>query len=120
MVAAGARRTDARAALTNALRRVAEDVTDLDPTRLLQELALLAIKTDITEEIDRLRTHVSAARALLADPAPAGRKLDFLAQEFNREANTLCSKAQSTDLTRIGLDLKAVIEQMREQIQNVE
>ena len=118
--AAEARRPDTRAALTTALRRVAEDIADLDPTRMMQELALLAIKTDITEEIDRLRAHVIAARTLLGDSAPAGRKLDFLAQEFNREANTLCSKAQSTDLTRIGLDLKAVIEQMREQIQNVE
>lgn len=115
-----ARRPAAQLALTAALRRVATDIADLDQTRMLQELALLAVKADITEEIDRLRAHVSAARALLADPAPAGRKLDFLAQEFNREANTLCSKAQSTDLTRIGLDLKAVIEQMREQIQNVE
>ncbi len=117
---AHARHPAAQAALTSALRRVAGDIADLDQTRMLQELALLAVKTDITEEIDRLRAHVSAARALLADPAPAGRKLDFLAQEFNREANTLCSKAQSTDLTRVGLDLKAVIEQMREQIQNVE
>ncbi len=120
VIAAEARRPEARVSLTAALRRVADDVTDLDPTRMLQELALLAIKTDITEEIDRLRAHVAAARTLLADKAPAGRRLDFLAQEFNREANTLCSKAQSTDLTRIGLDLKAVIEQMREQIQNVE
>ena len=117
---AEARRPEARATLTTALRRVAADIADLDPTRMMQELALLAIKSDITEEIDRLQAHVAAARALLADPAPTGRKLDFLAQEFNREANTLCSKAQSTDLTRIGLDLKAVIEQMREQIQNVE
>ena len=118
--AAEARRADSRAALTTALRRVAEDIGELDAPRLLQELALLAIKTDITEEIDRLHTHCAAARALLANPAPAGRKLDFLAQEFNREANTLCSKAQSAELTRIGLELKAAIEQMREQIQNVE
>lgn len=118
--AALARRPEAQANLTAALRRVADDISDLDQTRMLQELALLAIKSDITEEIDRLRAHVSAARTLLADNAPAGRKLDFLAQEFNRETNTLCSKAQSGDLTRIGLDLKAVIEQMREQIQNVE
>ena len=118
--AALARLPEARASLTAALRRVAETIPDLDQTRMLQELALLAIKSDITEEIDRLRAHVAAARALLSDAAPAGRKLDFLAQEFNREANTLCSKAQSTDLTRIGLDLKAAIEQMREQIQNVE
>jgi uncharacterized protein (TIGR00255 family) len=80
----------------------------------------LAVKSDITEEIDRLVAHVAAARALIVDPKPAGRKLDFLAQEFNREANTLCSKAGAAALTAIGLELKAVIDQMREQIQNVE
>ena len=74
----------------------------------------------MTEEIDRLRAHVNAARALLEADGPVGRKLDFLTQEFNREANTLCAKAQSVELTRIGLDLKAVIDQMREQVQNVE
>ena len=117
---AEARRPEARAALSAALQRVVGDLPELDQGRMMQELALLAIKSDITEEIDRLQAHVAAARLLIDDAAPAGRKLDFLAQEFNREANTLCSKAQSTDLTRIGLDLKAVIEQMREQIQNVE
>ena len=117
---AAARRPEVQANLTAALRRVASDLAPLDPSRMLQELALLAIKSDITEEIDRLSAHVTAARALLADAGPVGRKLDFLAQEFNREANTLCAKAQSTDLTRIGLDLKAVIEQLREQVQNVE
>ncbi len=78
------------------------------------------MKADVTEEIDRLTAHVAAARDLLADPAPAGRRLDFLTQEFMREANTLCSKSGSTRLTRVGLDLKAVIDQMREQVQNVE
>lgn len=117
---AEARRGEARAALSSALRRVFEDVPEIDEARIVQELALIAVKADVTEEIDRLRAHVAAARALLAAPAPAGRKLDFLMQEFNREANTLCSKAQSTELTGIGLDLKAAIEQMREQIQNVE
>jgi len=92
----------------------------MDPARLAQELALLAVKTDITEELDRLAAHVSAARAHLTDAAGVGRKLDFLMQEFMREANTLCSKAQSLTLTRIGLDLKTVIDQMREQVQNVE
>ena len=87
---------------------------------MAQELAMLAVKSDVTEEIDRLTAHVAAARALLADAAPVGRKLDFLMQEFNREANTLCSKAQAIALTRIGLDLKTVIDQMREQVQNVE
>lgn len=117
--AAEARREPARAALSAALARVLEDTT-VDPDRLAQELALLAVKADVTEEIDRLRAHVAAARDLLAGPAPQGRKLDFLAQEFNREANTLCSKSGSAPLTAIGLDLKAAIEQMREQIQNVE
>ena len=87
---------------------------------MAQELALIAVKSDITEEIDRLGAHVTAARDLLAQGGPVGRKLDFLTQEFNREANTLCAKAQKTELTRVGLALKAVIDQMREQVQNVE
>lgn len=97
------------------------EVTDaVDPDRLAQELALIAVKADVTEELDRLAAHITAARDLLDGPGPKGRKLDFLVQEFNREANTLCSKSGSTALTAIGLDLKAVIDQMREQIQNVE
>ena len=92
----------------------------MDTDRLAQELALLAVKSDVTEELDRLDGHVEAARDLLGADGPVGRKLDFLMQEFNREANTLCSKAQSTELTGIGLDLKVVIDQMREQVQNVE
>ena len=91
-----------------------------DPARLNQELALLAVKADVTEEIDRLRAHVEAARNLLAKGGPVGRKLDFLMQEFNREANTLCSKSGSTDLTATGLDMKVLIDQMREQVQNLE
>ena len=118
--AAAARAPQVKTALTAAMRRILDDVADADEGRIAQELALLAVKSDVTEEIDRLTAHVDAARALLADGGPVGRKLDFLAQEFNREANTLCSKAQDKDLTRIGLDLKAVIDQMREQIQNVE
>jgi uncharacterized protein (TIGR00255 family) len=102
------------------LARVLAGTDAVDPSRLAQELAVLAVKTDVTEELDRLEAHVAAARALVADPAPVGRKLDFLMQEFMREANTLCSKAQSLALTRIGLDLKTVIDQMREQVQNVE
>ena len=92
----------------------------LDETRIAQELALLAVKSDITEELDRLATHVTAARALLDGTGPKGRKFDFLTQELNREANTLCSKAGHAALTAIGLDLKTVIDQMREQVQNVE
>ena len=91
-----------------------------DPARLAQEVALLATRADITEELDRLMAHVAQARALLGDGQPVGRKLDFLTQEFNREANTLCSKSALGELTRIGLELKAVIDQLREQVQNVE
>jgi len=97
------------------------DATELaDEPRLQQELAILAVKADVTEEIDRLKAHIEAARVLLAVPEPIGRKFDFLMQEFNREANTLCSKSGSTELTAIGLDLKTVIDQMREQVQNLE
>ena len=106
--------------LREAVARLMAAQDQADPARLAQELALLAVKTDVTEELDRLRAHVAAARALLADPGSVGRKLDFLMQEFMREANTLCSKAQDIALTRIGLDLKTVIDQMREQVQNVE
>ena len=88
--------------------------------RLTQELALIAVKADVREEIDRLRVHVKSARELLAAKEAVGRKLDFLSQEFNREANTLCSKAADVGLTSIGLELKAVIDQFREQVQNVE
>jgi len=88
--------------------------------RLAQEAALLAARADVREELDRLRAHVQDARALLAAGEGAGRKLDFLAQEFNREANTLCSKSSDITLTRVGLALKAVIDQLREQAQNVE
>ncbi|PJI91903.1 uncharacterized protein (TIGR00255 family) [Yoonia maricola] len=118
--AAAARAPQVRENLTAALRRVMEDAAEIEEGRVAQELALLAVKSDVTEEIDRLKSHVAAARDLLAQDKPAGRKFDFLAQEFNREANTLCAKAQAPALTAIGLDLKAVIDQMREQIQNVE
>jgi len=118
--AAEARRGTQIESLTAALARLSEAAPQADPGRLEQELALIAVKTDVTEELDRLDAHGAAARALLADPAPIGRKLDFLMQEFNREANTLCSKAQNAELTRIGLDLKTVIDQMREQVQNLE
>lgn len=118
--AADARRPQAAVNLKEAINRVLGEYGEADEDRLLQELAVLAVKQDVTEEIDRLQSHVVAAQKMIADPKPLGRKMDFLAQEFNREANTLCSKAQDTDLTAIGLDLKAVIDQMREQIQNVE
>jgi len=92
----------------------------LDPDRLHQEAALLATRADIREELDRLTAHVAAARALLAEGGAVGRKLDFLAQEFNRETNTLCAKANDRSLTALGLDLKAAVDQLREQVQNLE
>lgn len=117
---AEARKGEVAATLTRNLGRVLDNSDGADPDRVAQELALLAVKSDVTEEIDRLHTHVSAARALLNEGGAVGRKLDFLMQEFNREANTLCSKAQNSALTAVGLDLKALIDQMREQVQNVE
>ena len=117
--AALARKAETEATFRDNVARVLENA-DVDEARIAQELAMLAVKADITEELDRLHAHVAAARELLATGGPVGRKLDFLSQEFNREANTLCSKSQNSALTRIGLDLKATIDQMREQIQNVE
>jgi uncharacterized protein (TIGR00255 family) len=95
-------------------------VPSLSEDRLAQEAALLATRADPREEIDRLKAHCSAARGLLADERPIGRRFDFLCQELNREANTLCSKSADIELTRIGLDLKSAIDQLREQIQNIE
>lgn len=92
----------------------------IEEARLAQELALIAVKADVTEELDRLDAHVTAARRLLEAEGPVGRKLDFLTQEFNREVNTLCSKAQSGELTALGLEMKVVVDQLREQVQNVE
>ncbi|TRC95478.1 YicC family protein [Mesorhizobium sp. WSM4303] len=107
--------------------RIAEQVrllmdasANLDATRLHMEAAFLATKADIREEIDRLKTHVASGRALLANGGAIGRKLDFLAQEFNRESNTLCSKSNAATVTAIGLELKAVVDQFREQVQNLE
>lgn len=117
---AQARTREAADNLKRNLGRVMDNVDGVDADRVAQELALIAVKADITEELDRLTAHVAAARALLGQDGPVGRKLDFLMQEFNREANTVCSKAQNSDLTRVGLSLKAVIDQLREQIQNVE
>ena len=117
---AEARRGEMAEALRTALVRVTDNADGVDAGRVAQELALIAVKSDVTEELDRLDAHVAAARGHLAGSGPVGRKLDFLMQEFNREANTLCSKAQNAALTRVGLDLKLVIDQMREQVQNVE
>ena len=111
-------------ALRERLRKQVEELLQASPAlseeRLAQEAALLATKADVREELDRLRAHVAAASELVGGGGAVGRRLDFLCQEFNREANTLCSKSGDVALTRIGLDLKAVIDQMREQVQNIE
>jgi uncharacterized protein (TIGR00255 family) len=109
-----------RARLAEQIATLLDAAPALDPDRLHQEAVLLATKADIREEIDRLDAHVAAARELLAAGGPVGRRLDFLAQEFNREVNTLCSKANDRSLTTIGLELKALVDQLREQIQNLE
>jgi uncharacterized protein (TIGR00255 family) len=120
-VAAVARQPEALTArLREQIARLGEAGATLEPDRLHQEALLLAAKADIKEELDRLRAHVAAANDLIASGQPAGRKLEFLAQEFNREANTICSKAADIELSRIGLELKTVIDQLREQVQNIE
>ena len=108
-------------------KRLAEQISALleqsdrfDAGRLHQEAILIAAKSDVREELDRLTAHLEQARHLLAQGGPVGRRLDFLAQELNREANTLCAKAGDVQLTNIGLELKAAVEQFREQVQNVE
>ncbi len=106
--------------LKDQVARLLETGSAFDADRLHQEAIMLATRADIQEELDRLFAHIEAARALIASPEPAGRKFDFLAQEFNREANTLCSKALDKTLTNIGLELKTIIDQMREQVQNIE
>lgn len=100
--------------------RLLEADSGFDAARLHQEAVLLATRADVEEELRRLHAHIAAGRDLLSEPGAVGRKFDFLAQEFNREANTLCSKANDTDITRAGLALKVVIDQMREQVQNLE
>ncbi len=117
---AQARAAQAGEVLKSRVAALLESTDRVDQDRLAQELALLAVKADVTEEIDRLNTHVGAARSLLGDGGAVGRKLDFLMQEFNREANTLCSKSGDAELTAAGLELKVVIDQMREQCQNIE
>ena len=108
-------------------KKIAEQVAVLldassrfDPDRLHQEAILIASKADIREELDRLAAHVAQARKLLAGGGAVGRRLDFLSQELNRETNTLCSKSNDVELTNIGLELKTVVEQFREQVQNLE
>ena len=109
-----------RQRLTTLLAELAGAVPPLPEERVAQEVALLLIKADVREELDRLRAHVAEARESIDRGEAIGRKLDFLAQEFNREANTLCAKSSDAELTRVGLELKAVIDRFREQAQNVE
>jgi len=121
-----AARGSAAAAPEAALARIRQRLEALtpdvkfDPARLAQEAAIVALKADVQEELERLDAHVGELRALLVKPEPVGRSLDFLAQELTREANTLCSKSADIELTRLGLDLKAVVDQIKEQAANVE
>ena len=109
-----------RARLVEQVAALMANATGLDQARLHQEAAILAVKADIREEIDRLKAHLEALGLLLAADGSTGRKLDFLAQEFGREASTLCAKANDVTVSRIGLDLRTVVDQLREQVQNVE
>jgi uncharacterized protein (TIGR00255 family) len=108
------------ARLAQQITLIGEGMHGLDRDRLHAEAALIATKADLREEVDRLRAHVEASRELLADGGPVGRKLDFLAQEFNRESNTICSKSNASAVTAAGIELKVVIDQFREQVQNLE
>lgn len=108
------------ARLKEQVAALVDQIPALPEDRLAQEAALLAVKADPREELDRLATHCDAATALLAKGSPIGRQFDFLCQEMNREASTLCAKSNNVDLTRIGLDLRAAIDQLREQVQNIE
>lgn len=109
-----------RARMLDNVRNLLSDNPNLPEDRIAQEVALLAAKSDVREELDRLSSHIAAAHDLMAEAVNIGRKLDFLIQEFNREVNTLCSKSAATTLTSTGLRLKAAIEQLREQVQNIE
>ena len=118
---APARRPEAiRARLAEQIATLLEQSERFDPDRLHQEAIMIASKADVREELDRLAAHTAQAQHLIAQGGPIGRRLDFLAQELNREANTLCAKANDVELTNIGLELKAAVEQFREQVQNVE
>jgi uncharacterized protein (TIGR00255 family) len=116
-----ARTTEAiRARLESQIALLIGNSATLDSNRLYQEAALLAVKADVREEIDRLKAHIAAARIMLKDGGAIGRKLDFLSQEFGRETSTLCAKANDVSLSALGLELRTIVDQMREQVQNVE
>ena len=106
--------------LREQVARLLEEASSLDEQRLHQEAVLLAAKADVEEEIARLKAHIAAARDLLSADEPVGRRFEFLTQEFNREANTICSKSNDTEITQAGLALKAAIDRLREQAQNIE
>lgn len=115
------RKPDAvRERLEQSVAALLQSSAGLDPVRLHQEAILIAAKADVREELDRLKAHVAAARELVASGKPVGRRLDFLAQELGREANTLCAKSNDPELTRLGMELRVEVEQFREQVQNVE
>ena len=118
---AAARQSEALGArLAEQVARLTKASAGLDPERLHQEALLLVAKADIQEELDRLRAHLAAANELIESNQPVGRKIEFLAQELNREANTICSKASDIEISRTGIELKTVIDQLREQVQNIE
>lgn len=117
----GSRRVEVISArLTDQLARLLDQTDGLDPQRLHQEAAILATKSDLQEELDRLDAHIASARDLLSGSQAVGRKLDFLSQEFNRECNTICSKSNAASVTYAGLEMKVVIDQFREQVQNIQ
>lgn len=122
IMASPTRSSDAlRARLAEQISKVIESgIEGVDPARVAQELALLVTKADIEEELTRLAAHIESVRALIGENKPAGRRLDFLSQELNREANTICSKSNDLDVTNHGMELKVIIDQFREQVQNVE
>jgi len=119
-VAPGRKPEAIRARLAEQIARLLETSERFDPERLNQEALLIAAKADIREELDRIASHVSQTREMIAKGGPIGRRLDFLAQEFNREVNTCCSKSNDLELTNAGLAMKNVVEQFREQVQNLE
>jgi uncharacterized protein (TIGR00255 family) len=115
------RKPDAiKARLAEQIAALLESSDRFDPDRLNQEALLIATKADIREELDRIASHIAQAREMIAKGGPVGRRLDFLAQEFHREVNTCCSKSNDIELTNTGLEMKNVVEQFREQVQNLE